>query len=216
MYLGKLYDKFDARYTSYSKRVTNLLSRRTSLETWQFNYMTEVLISDVWQSWCHFSRELFFSSCRGCVARNGQKIKSIGVDQTWKRLGYIAKQASLNQKVTPNGHNSFAIRKEPTWGDLDIFIRIVNNIQPSNYQNLLNSYGSFTNLKHLQQVRNSCAHKNVETMGEVRQLSPNYGFSSIKSPTDLAWKTSTPHGVYGIELWLFEMNSIADFATSQS
>ncbi len=215
MHLYKLYRHFDMRCKSYSNRANEILSSRGSISIWQFNYMTEVLISDVWQAWNFFCRELFMSSYRGCVARNGQLIAGLAGDHSWKRIAYVAKQAKSNKSPTSNGHNAFPIRNEPTWGDLSVFIDIVNKIRPDNYNNLLASYGSFSSLKQLQYIRNACAHKNVETMDEIRQLSSVYRGGKIKSATDLAWRINISESVHGIELWIFEMNLIADLATSQ-
>jgi hypothetical protein len=214
MHLGKLYSGFDARCNSYSNRISHINHSRDTLEQWKFNHLTEVLLSDIWQAWVHFCRELFFSSCRGCLARNGQIITPSGGNHTWQRLGYIARQASNGHPTKPNGHNSFVVRNEPNWGDLDVFIRVVNSIQPNNHQTILASFGSFSSLKQLQRVRNSCAHKNVETMAGVRQLSSDYDFQRLDFPTDIAWKTNISENVYGIELWVYEMNLIADLTTA--
>lgn len=215
MHLGKIYSKFDSRCRSYSERIANINSCKSNVEDWQFCYLTEVLISDVWQAWCHFCRELFLSSCRGCTARNGEKITAISGDKSWMRLGYIAKQASQNRNSTPGGHLNFAIRKEPTWGDLDVFLRIVDTIRPDNYQTLLFSYGSFSSLKHLQRVRNACAHKNVETISDISLLSTDYGFGRLGAATDIAWKNRLNSGEFAIEIWLYEMNLIADLSTER-
>lgn len=216
MQLSKLYKKFDSRCKSYSNRALHITTNQSNLSRWQYNSLTEVLLSDVWQSWCKFCRDLYLSSCRGCVARNGQRIHSLPHDQSWQRLGYLAKRASQNNNPTPQGHLSFAIRKEPTWGDIDIFLRIISRIQPQNQQTLLSAYGSFSNLKQLQRVRNACAHKNVETMSDVRQLSSDYSFHRLEAATDIAWKLNVAEGVFGVDLWIYEMNLIADIATSSA
>jgi len=214
MHLSKLYNKFDSRCRSYSNRKDEIIALRGTINEWKFNHLTEVLISDIWQSWCHFSRELFFNSCRGSTARNGEIIAPLSGDHSWERLAYIGKQASQNRNPTPNGHISFAIRKEPTWGDLDVFTKILSKVKPDNHQTLLTSYGSFSSLKHLQIVRNSCAHKNVETMAVISGLSSSYSFGKLGNSTDIAWKNSLDSGIYALELWLHEMNLIADLATS--
>ncbi len=214
MHLGLLYSKFDARCKSYNIRVASIIASKGTVDEWKHCYLTEVLVSDMWQSWCRFSRELFLSSCRGCIARDGQEIFGISGDKSWKRLGYMAKQALGSQNATAHGHLNFQLRKEPTWGDLNVFLKIVNNIKPDNYQTLLSSYGSFSSLKDLQLVRNACAHKNVETMTEVSSLSNVYNFNKLGCATDIVWKNRLQSRDFAVEVWLYEMNLIADLATS--
>tara|TARA_B110001469_G_scaffold115902_1_gene120746 strand:- start:898 stop:1554 length:657 start_codon:yes stop_codon:yes gene_type:complete len=218
MTLDKLYGVFDSRCKSYSSRIQHIISTRATIEEWKFNYQTEVLISDMWQSWCLFCRSLFFESCRGTKARNNASIAPRPYDNSWKRLGYEAKQYSSGSGCRPTGHINFLIRKEPTWGDLNVFLKILTNIQikPANQPHLITTFGSFTDLKHLQRVRNACAHKNVETMQDIKQLTSSYSFSRLSCAPQLAWSTKSPGQEYAIEHWLFEMNLIADLATSTS
>ncbi len=215
MHLGKLYSQFDSRCRSYSVRINEINMAKSTISNWQFNHLTEVLISDIWQSWCNFCRELFMSSCRGTVAKNGTSIIARTGDNSWKRISYEAKQASSGRSVTTSGHSNFFIRHEPTWGDLDVFIKIVTVMRPSNYMTLQSIYGSFTDLKTLQKVRNACAHKNVETMLALSMFSSSYSFVKLKNATDIVWTSKLNSSEFVIELWLFEMNLIADYATSQ-
>lgn len=214
MHLGKLYDNFDSRCQSYTARINHIISMRSSIDNWKYNYLTEVLVSDIWQSWCNFCRNLLFSSCRGAYARDGSIIAKRGGDNSWERLGYEASQGIRNQTLRTNGHVNFAIRKEPTWGDLDKFIKATQALQPSNSNTLLSIFGSFTELKNLQLVRNACAHKNVETITDLLSLSSEYSFSELNCVTELAWQNKKVGGhEFAIELWLYEMNLIADYAT---
>lgn len=214
MHLGRLYSKFDSRCRSYNARVAIINASKDTIDDWKFRHLTEVLVSDIWQSWCRFSRELFLSSCRGCTARDGQIIPAIQGDKSWRRLGYRAKQASVLQNATAHGHLNFPLRKEPTWGDLDVFLKVVAGIKPHNYQTLLSSYGSFTSIKHLQLVRNACAHKNFATMTDAATLSTAYNLGKLSFATDVVWKNTLNGREFAVEIWLFEMNLIADLVTS--
>lgn len=216
MHLGKLFSKFDARCRSYNFRIIEINSNRTNLKRWEFNYLTEVLISDIWQAWCNFCRELILSSCRGTIARNGQLVNKRFGDNSLQRIGYEAKQANYNHNVTANGHLNFMIRNEPTWGDLNSIIRIVQRLQPSNFNNLVTTFGSFTEPKNLQKVRNACAHKNKETITDISTLSITYNFSKLSYATDLAWKMKNNTNAFAIDIWLYEVNKIADLATASS
>ena len=214
MHLGKLYKNFCIRQKSYSERANEIINNKNSLEEWRFNYKSEVLISDIWQNWCKFSRELYFSSCRGCTTKDNKKIHPISENLSRMWLSYLAKQAAYNKNVSPNGQNSFAIRKEPTWGDLEIFIKIITTVRPENHQTLSASYGCLSKIKHLQLVRNACAHKNIETLGEIRELTNHYDFERLKFASNLAWGISAQDQCYAIDVWLHEMNTIADLSTA--
>lgn len=212
MYLEKIYRDFDARCASYNRRVLDIV--HGTYNDWEFRYLTEVLLSDAWQSWCRFCRLLYLSSCRGCIARDGGSIQPINEDNSWRRLGYVASQRLRNRNVTPNGHLNFEMRKEPTWGDLDVFIKIAQDVQLSNKNTLLTSFGSFSSLKNMQLVRNACAHKNVETISTLNGLSSSYSFSKLDFATDIVWSDDNNNGVFAIDIWLYEMNLIADLSTA--
>ncbi|MFQ1930149.1 hypothetical protein ACK34T_11655 [Aeromonas veronii] len=216
MHLAKLYSKFDSRCRSYNQRITEIKSNELKLRKWEFNYQTEVLISDIWQSWCHFTRKLIMSSCRGTIARDNSIINARTADNTWRRLGYEAKQASIQHNITANGHINFLIRKEPTWGDLSNVSRIITGLGPSNKNNLLGAYGSFSQLKDLQLVRNACAHKNIETLNSLIPLSSRYNFGSLSCATDVAWAKKNGSNDFAIEHWLYEMRQISDLATEKA
>ncbi|MCE1395335.1 hypothetical protein LWU68_00215 [Enterobacter cloacae] len=216
MHLGKLYSNFDSRCNSYHQRIVDIKTKEPMLREWEFNYKTEVLISDIWQGWCHFTRELLMSSCRGTTARNGNIIPKRAGDNTWQRLGYEAKQAANQANASANGHVNFAIRKEPTWGDLDNISRIIGQLKPNNENYLVGVYGSFSQLKDLQLVRNACAHKNVETLQTLMPLASRYSFGVPERATQVAWAKALGSNDFAIEQWLFEMNLIADHATSSS
>lgn len=217
MRLDKLYKDFDSRCASYNNRINAILSGSAASGSWEFNYQTEVLLSDIWQCWNHFTRSLIFSSCRGSIARDGTVIQERVGNNEWKRLSYESKQGAYNKVTTNNGHANFKIRLEPTWGDLNLVPNIVNALNPNNKNQIIMAYGSFARLKDLQLVRNACAHKNVETITDLSILSSRYNTGKIQNAPSLAW--STVNGTtsdMAIELWLYEMNMIADIATASS
>ncbi|MBO7925578.1 hypothetical protein RB215_10255 [Pseudoalteromonas sp. HL-AS2] len=216
MHLGKLYSRFECRYRSYKSRIYQI-QQIPSSEQWKFNYCSEVLISDIWQSWSAFSRELIFSSCRGTVARNGDFIqeRTTTIGNCWKRLGYESSRFLRNNNLSDTGHNSFLIRKEPTWGDIENVPVIVDGLSPNNKSNLISSFGSFSQLKDLQLVRNACAHKNVETISDLYDLAGRYSFVKITTPTDLAWSHKKGTTELAIDIWLEEMLTIANLTTEK-
>ena len=214
--MAKLYSNFNSRCKSYDNRIVAIIKNKSAINDWEFNYLTEVLISDIWQSWCYFTRRLVMSSCRGTRARDKSVIKARSADNSWKRLGYEAKQALRNQRATPTGHTNFLIRLEPTWGDLNNIIRIITALNPSNQNTLLSSYGSFSQLKDLQLVRNACAHKNIETINSLSPLGSRYSFSTLNCAPEVAWATVNGSKYFAIERWLYEMKMISYLATEKS
>lgn len=216
MLLANLYKNFDSRCKSYDVRLNNIITSKAHIEEWQFNYQTEVLISDIWQNWSRFCRNLVLLSCQGTKARDMSIICKRNQDNSWKRIGYEASMAVKKRPLTTNGHINFKLRLEPTWGDIDAFITIVNTLSPANKNTLTSIFGSFSSLKDLQKVRNACAHKNAETILDLGILRKNYGFTKLKCATDIAWESSIIHSVKAIELWLYEMNLIADYSTSNN
>ncbi len=214
MHLAKAYKKFNSRCFSYKSRADEIYLKSIKLSKWEFNYLTEVLLSDMWQSWCKFNRTMFLSSCWGTKARNGDLITGIAAGKSWQRLCYEAKQSAFGNNTTPQGHLNFLMRKEPTWGDLDVFLRIISRVQPSNEQQLSTAYGSFHNIKQLQLIRNACAHKNQETFLDVKLLNRHYSGAAISRPTEVAWKFNPAKRALAVDIWLYEMRMIADLATS--
>ena len=163
-----------------------------------------------------FCRQLIIYSCQGTKARNSLKVIPRPINNETKRVTYEALMAKKGQvsKATKNGHVNFLMRNEPTWGDATEITKIISGLQPSNMNTLLNIFGSPNSLKHPQLVRNACAHKNSETLLELRRLSLDYNFSKLQHPSELAWTTLKNSNDIAFFYWLYEMNLIADYATS--
>ncbi|MGZ5221862.1 MAG: hypothetical protein ACXWC7_17375, partial [Chitinophagaceae bacterium] len=146
---------------------------------WEFRFLSESLLSEIWQSWCLFSRILLLKSLRGCKVRDGGGVNARLGDNSWNRICYEASYAVRRRNVTPAGHHSFKMRQELTWGDPNVFIQAVQHFSPPNQAALLSAYGMpLDGIKHLQKVRNSCAHKNIENILELRTLNSIYDFSN--------------------------------------
>lgn len=218
MHFAKLYGHFDSRCKSYDRKISHILSLKNSISIWEFNYLTETLISDIWQHWCWFCHQLILSSCEGTRARDSTLITPRLGDNSYKRLGYEASHINRNttHKITANGHNNFAIRNEPTWGDVDVFVKVALGLRPSNTGTLTSFFGAPNSLKHLQKLRNACAHKNAETMQELTHLRLDYNFSKLGQPVDLAWSTIKSGQDFAIQFWLYEMNLLADYVTTSA
>jgi hypothetical protein len=212
-----LYRWFDRRCRTYGQKATHLQQHKSEYNDWEYRLLTDALLSDIWQSWCLFSRVLLLKSIRGTKARDGLTIIGLSRDNSWKRIFYETSQHLKGYQVKANGHVGFKIRFEPTWGDVDVFIRAVQHMAPNNQGRLLTAYGMPLNgIKHMQMIRNSLAHKNVETMVDIRTLTTAYSISKVTSPIDLIWSFVGQTNTFAIDQWLYEINLIADLATESN
>ena len=66
---------------------------------------------------------------------------------------------------------------------------------------------------HLHKVRNACAHKNVESLQEVRALLPYYSASHIGTPSEMAWDIVAGRPLLGIFSWIDDIIVIVEEAT---
>ncbi len=213
--MRKIYRWYNQKHGIYSSRIIQINSQRGQISNWEHRYLTETLISEIWQSWCLFSRATFFASIRGAKFRDGSFVPRRDGDNSWRRLGYEA--SAYKKMMTPkeNKHQSFKMLNEPTWGDLDAFIRIISGANPPNKSALLAAYGgSFQGVKDLQKIRNCCAHKNIENYLDIRSLAISYVISPNATPTDIAWSIKKGSSLLAIESWLHETRLIADMATA--
>ena len=172
--LETLFASFDKKCKKLEKRAFDILNQKYAISQWEFNYLSETLISDLWQAWCNFCRELLLLSCRGTKDRNGNVILKLNRDNSRNRILYEVSQNKSNSHITANGHNNFKNHKDITWGDMSYLINAIQYLSPRNEAKLLSSFGSTTILKELQLVRNCIAHKNKESLDNIRNLDNNF------------------------------------------
>lgn len=213
-----MYKAFVSRCSVHQKRIDELRSRRGSLDTWTMSRLTESLMSDIWQTWCLYCRNIAHISCRGsiCLDGNAFSARISHPDNSWRRLGYEAQNRRNQNRITNNGHQTFLMRYEPTWGDLDVMLEIIQALAPVNQNTLSSAFGmGMVSLKHLQLARNACAHKNVETITQLsQQMKIHYQFNNLKEPSDLAWSFLRGTTTFAFYNWLLEMKTIARFASA--
>lgn len=207
--MNELYRSFNSRCHNYLLKVDDLRGKRAEMDIWTFNRLTEGLMSDIWQNWCCFCRQLIHISCRGGASLD-QKVlppRASTFDNSWKKIGYEAK----NKRHHLTAHTSFEMRFEPTWGDIDKIIDIVNFLDPINKPILVTAFGmGLDSINHLQAARNAIAHKNVETITNLRRdMILHYHITNIKNPSDLAWALKRNTTTFGFYHWIYEMRIIA-------
>lgn len=213
MNFNNLHKNFIRKCFIFRRRIENIDLLRPQLDQWQIHYLIESLLSDIWQSWNGFCRDLIILSCQGTTARNGSLIAARGGDVSEMRLAYEAKQYSSQSRPKQNGPANFPKRYEPTWGDLDSLLRIISGLTPANTINLLAAIGSFSKIKELQVLRNACAHKNSESIRELKSKFIAYRISRVTYLSDFAFIFHS--GARLIEVWLYEMETIASLTTEK-
>jgi hypothetical protein len=210
-----LYKAYITQVGRFETRATKIQDQITTVSVWEQRYLCETLLSDCWQAWNDFCRNILHLSCKGGVCRSGAAIAPrLGVN-SWQRLGFEAKNArppplSLNATKTI----SF-LRQEPTWGDQNKIIDVITTLGPANTANLLVAFGlPLLGPKHLQIVRNACFHKNSETVQAVKVISSSYGNGvGVSGPADLIWCYEPSKGTNAIYSWLADFKTIAEVAT---
>ena len=209
--MDNIYKNFIHRCSVYQTKIDHLRFNRAKYDDWEYSRLTEALMSDLWQNWCHFCRSLIHKSCRGAISSDSSTIipRLICNDNSWQRLGYEARQRGKPLKA--NGHNGFLIRYEPTGGDLDVLVDIILALKPHNQSCLLTAFGmGLKDINYLQLARNACAHKNVESIKDlINNTHLYYDVSQLKRPSDLAWSLKTGTHSFAFNTWLYEMRVIA-------
>lgn len=218
MSLHRLNGWLSSRLTKYSIRASELQRQLGQIPPWQHRYLTESLISDIWLSWCWFSRVLIHKSVRGTKARDATKVAGRRGDNSWQRIGHQCNKAVRAQNDNGILAAGFQMRFEPTWGDISALIKMVNTLAPANQGQLLTALGlPFSGPKHMQIVRNCAAHKTVESLSFLRsEFSLVYAISGVATPAEVVWanKVGTPD--LAIDLWLHEMKIIGEVATERA
>lgn len=216
MSLYKLNGWLNNRLSGYVVKSAELQSLIGRVPDWQHRYLTESLVSEIWLTWCLFSRHLIHKSLRGGKARDNTTISPRVGDNSWQRIGHEcarASQANNHQTATPA---NFSMRKEPTWGDINSLIKIISALSPANSGQLLTAFGlPFVGPKHIQIVRNCSAHKTVENLMSLRtDFIFHYSISRNATPYEVAWSNRVGSNDIAINLWIHEMKTIGNIATA--
>lgn len=183
-----------------------------SKERVKYRHLLEGAVSDAWQSYCCFSRNVAIYSSLGCTTAAGTVHPASIAPASWQRASYVAIRGAKGEPVQPsktNGH----LWKEPTWGDSAKAPGIIAALNPGNAGTLVGHLaGGLLGPKHCQIVRNACAHKNHQTKAAVEALSLHYIASRIIVPTDaLIWRDPVTQEFAFIS-WLEDMRTIAEGA----
>lgn len=142
------------------------------------------LLSRVWQAWCIFCRASVVHSCIGTVDASGVLIGGLPQAVTEEHVSGATivarkKRATANYWVRTNS----VLRNEPTWGDVDILVRLVSRLRPHNHARLSAGFSqSHGSANALQRIRNGSAHTNTQTIAEIESLRSSYIVFPIAHP----------------------------------
>lgn len=150
----------------------------------------EGVLSRAWQAWCGFCRGCIVESCLGTIDGAGNSVAQIIAALSEPHVSAAAIKAKPIGAPPPYwGSQNAVLRKEPTWGDPDAFVRIVQRLAPNNQAQLVAAMSAASTFaKDLQIIRNACAHKNHQTVTEVQNIRSRYTVFAITHPThSLYW-----------------------------
>lgn len=216
MTLSRSYARITSRLSRRHEQATSILEDSVNglLSPWEFRFLAEALLSNLWIDWNVFVKQVLVLSCKGSIARNGLVVPArVAPDNSENRITYEVKQLSTGAKVKPN--TTFSGHIEPTWAHPDRIVSYINGLAPSNTSALQNAFGSagLFGPKRIHLVRNACAHKSKRNRMDVWALRSVYPTSHFLDPIDIIWG-SNPY-TYSIAIfeWIEDLGDIADLAT---
>jgi hypothetical protein len=95
--------------------------------------------------------------------------------------------AAIVAKKTPAGpfwgSPNTMLRVEPTWGDIDVLVKLLTRLSPNNAAQMLAGFSSgHLDAKAIQLIRNAAAHNHAQNMAEVLTLRSSYIVFPITHP----------------------------------
>lgn len=200
MPLGDLFARLAADFDRLSLHFRDFAARKARVnDPTHFSELDECLLegllSRAWQSWCLFGREFVVESCRGTVDASGTPIAGLIAavsDEAVSGAAIRAGRAPASPSYWGASPNSM-LRKEPTWGDADVLVRILQRLSPTNAGKAQAAISNaWQYCKAVQTIRNGTAHNNPQTLVDVRSLASSYVAFPITHPTQaLFWIDST-------------------------
>lgn len=173
----------------------------------------EGLVSTLWQHWSLFCRRIVFSSALGCISRSGNKITACVAPATWERVSYISWRVHSGGSIRAGSMNT-TLRREPTWGDVQKIQNVIAVLSPANAQQLISCFGSVSRGPiDVHRVRNAAAHRNVQSLAEVKALRIYYNGTKIFHPIEVTTWTEPASQDFAFIAWIDEIRLLADLMT---
>jgi hypothetical protein len=187
----------------------HLVVRKLTFRTDRFA-IQEGLISQLWQSWNLFCRDVVIASSQGALTTGGASTSSIYAHLSDSELAFVARKYSRREPVStfaPLGKHL-----EPTWGDFSKLNLIISGLRSTNDSKLLTSFGVAVSINDLQLCRNACAHLNKDSVAKIGSSRVRYNETAFSHPSDFMFWIAPTTGDFVWRYWLEEMELISEFA----
>ena len=123
-------------------------------------------------------------SCVGTVDATGRVVASLPDALSEGHFSAAAIRAKKRNNPPYWGSHNTVLRSEPTWGDIDVLIKLLTCLCPGNSANLLAAFSSaHASAKALQVIRNGAAHNHSQNLSEIQALRSSYIAYQIGHPT---------------------------------
>jgi hypothetical protein len=173
--------------------------------------LQEGLISNLWQAWNLFCRDILIASAQGANTTTGALTTSPYSGRPEAEISYVSEKLSKNQSI--GTIRPLAGRHlEPTWGDADKINRISIGICASNSGSLASAFSGVSMISDLQVCRNACAHLNSETIASVIAGRVRYNDTFLRHPSQMIFWSDPMTKDFAWKAWIDEMILVADFA----
>ena len=153
--------------------------------------LLEGVLSQIWQIWNRFCREVFIESCMGTMTLAGPVV-GLPLAVSPEAVSQAVIRARKNRIPFWLGSNAI-LKLEPTWGDVNVLLGAIASLNPSNAVKLQQlCTASATGIRVVQIARNAAAHINPQTMSALAQISSGYTAFPITHPCQcLFWTEPT-------------------------
>lgn len=181
---------------------------------WEFRFLAEALLSNLWIDWNVFVRQVLVLSCIGSITRSRVVVPARAApDNSESRITYEVKQYGKGAPVNPT--KTFSGSVDPTWAHPDRIIACITGLAPSNTSTLQMAFGSagLFGPKRIHLVRNACAHKSKFNRNDVLALRSLYLTKHFLDPIDIIWGSNSSTNSIAIFEWIKDLEDIADLAT---
>lgn len=214
MALDSLSRQLERRLLAIEKRIDTALATPTTVNRLDRWALQDGYLSQSWQAWCVFCRELILNSAQGVVTANNQPTGSPHAGRPPSELAWIGMKASRGDPVGVIRPIA-AMRHEPTWGDIGKFSQVVQAFNLTNEATVLSGVLSAGGIiRHVQTIRNAAAHMNTETFNEVRALATFYVASPINTPGDAIFWIDPTTRDFVYRTWTARMIAASNQAVS--
>ena len=173
----------------------------------------EGLVSNLWQSWNRFCRDVTVGSALGSNTASGVAVTSNFHQNTDAEIAFAAKKLSQNQAIG-NMRAISGDHLEPTWGDFSKLSLIISGLGPTNAQTLLTGFGSLNSISDLQLCRNASAHISSERIADVRNAKVRYQSTKFYHPSDMLFWIEPYTNDYLWKYWADEILAAGALAIS--